>query len=234
MIQINPIKDLNDICLHEKSGIYKKWVLKTKSDFHKLCSYLQQINFSIQDLNAEIDELQNLQRKSIVYAIILVVWIKEAFDKIIRLYREDVISNFTYLNDSEISKVDKYISALRSFVVAHPLSTDRHKDFGFDGNYICVDMRTPEQNKRFGFAKKNNTYRLDYNGLHENEEEPSDFYLYVYSNESDGMHFSKYIGCKILDIYHVAELYIDKLYVLNRYLSKQKKEQYQEATNDQT
>ena len=35
---------------------------------------------------------------------------------------------------------DDYIKALRSFVVAHPLSTSRHSKYGLDGNYICVDI----------------------------------------------------------------------------------------------
>lgn len=224
---VNKVRNLNDIRRQGNLGLYKRWILNSKTDYHKLCDYMQKINFSIQDLNDEIECLQEPRMKSIIYVIILVVWIQEAFEKILKLYKNKVISNFIYENDNKIEKVKKYIIALRSFVVAHHLSTDRHKDFGFDGNFICVDMRIPKMDITFGFTKDDEIYHLDYDGLHENNKS-SDFYLYVYSDKDDGMQYYRYIGCEISDLYHVADLYIDKLYALDTFLSKQKQSLYGE------
>ena len=110
--------------------------------------------------------------------------------------------------------------ALRSFVVAHPLTTTDHSTYGMDGKLICVDIRlsTPHlsllDDKYFSY--------LDYDGYHKGKQLDADFYLYGYSKEIENMTYSVYIGCSMSDIYHVAELYIDKLYTLDKYLSKQK------------
>ena len=224
---VNQVRNLNDIRRQGNLGLYKRWILNSKTDYHKLCDYMQKINFSIQDLNSEIEYLQEPRMKNIIYVIILVVWIKEASEKFFKLYKKEVINNFFYASDSKMEKVKRFIDALRSFVVAHPLSTSRHKDFGFDGSFICVDIRTSKKDITFAFVKDDEIYHLDYDGLHR-KKQPSDFYLYVYSDKDDGMKYFRYIGCKISDIYRVADLYIDKLYALDTFLSKQKQSLYGE------
>ena len=58
--------------------------------------------------------------------------------------------------------------------------------------------------------------------LRSGKDDASDFYLYAYSRRIEHKVTSVYIGCKIQDIYNVAELYIDKLYALDKYLVSKK------------
>lgn len=223
---IEKVRNLNDICFCSRRGIYKHWILNQKSDYQKMCDYLQKINFSIQDLNSEISNLDEPHMRSIIYVIILVVWIQEAYEKIENLYRKDLMSSFTYHREAELQNAKKYINAIRSFAVAHPLSTNRHPQFGFDGNFICVDIRTFQNDVTSGFIKSEFINELRINGLQANGNRDCDFYFYVYSDKDDGMRFFRYIGCNFRDIYHVADIYVDKLYELNNYLKKQKKNDY--------
>ena len=136
------------------------------------------------------------------------------------------MTQFVYSRDTELSNSKKFINAIRSFAVAHPLSTERHAQFGFDGNYICVDIRDFKRDKTSPFAKSNTISQLDFNGLHANGIRNCDFYFYVYSDKDDGMKFFRYIGCNFDTIYQVARLYIDKLYVLDKHLRKLKKNDF--------
>lgn len=54
----------------------------------------------------------------------------------------------------------------------------------------------------------------------------ADFFLCSYSKRIDEMKFYKHIGCSFADIYRVAELHIDKLYALDKHLSKKKKKDF--------
>ncbi|MCM1289591.1 MAG: hypothetical protein NC132_02935 [Corallococcus sp.] len=137
---IDKIKNLNDIRRGDRLVIYKRWIYKTPLDYHKVCDYLQKINYSVQDLNSETECLNNITAKEIIYTISLVDWIVESYNATKQAIKEDVIKGFEYLNQSELQKAKAYLKALRSFVVAHPLSTNRHKEFGFDGNFICIDI----------------------------------------------------------------------------------------------
>lgn len=214
------LRDLNDIERGNRKGIYKRGLLTDKQSYSRMCDYMQKVNFCIQDLNTEMQNLNNLDRKSVVYIIALVDWISEAVRSIRELYEDKAIAGFSYEKEEELKKAKKYLCALRSFAVAHPLTTDRHSDYDMDGKMICVDIITtiPKitilPNKYYAW--------LDYDGYHRQEKRDSDFYLYGYSEEINNMKFAVYIGCSLIDIYHVAELYIEKLYALDKHLSKQK------------
>ncbi len=223
---VEPIRDLNDICFNSRKGLYKRWLFKDKTDYNKMCDFMQKINFSIQDLNAEISLLEKAEMKSIVYVIILVVWIQEAFEKIEKLYRDDVMQYFSYSKDTDLTNAKKYINAIRSFAVAHPLSTNRHQQFGFDGNYICVDIRDYKRDITAFSSQLHRVRQLDFSGLQASQVIDRDFYFYVYSDKDDGMEFFHFIGCNYEDVYQVARLYIDKLYALDKYLRKLKMNDY--------
>lgn len=220
MSKISELKNLNEIRRVEKRGIYKRSLLKSPKDYSKMCDYMQKINYCIQDLNAELHDIDSLNNKSIVYIITLTTWISEAMYGVRQLYQKSIINGFTYSREDELKKGYEYLRALRSFVVAHPLTTTDHSTYGMDGKLICVDIRlsTPHlsllDDKYFSY--------LDYDGYHKGKQLDADFYLYGYSKEIENMTYSVYIGCSMSDIYHVAELYIDKLYTLDKYLSKQK------------
>lgn len=222
---IDKIRNLNDLRRGDVRGLYKKWIYKTPNTYHKVCDYLQKINYSIQDLNSEIECLSKISAKEIIFIISLVDWIIESFNAIKSALKDKIIKNYSYTRSSELDKAKAYLKALRSFIVAHPLSTNRHKEFGFDGNFICIDI-TPSVG--YLIALLNNHleyfYHLDYEGLKEKTyDETDDFYLRSYSEKDDGMKFSREIGSKVEYIYRVADLYIDALYELDKYLSKQKK-----------
>ena len=45
-------------------------------------------------------------------------------------------------DDADTVKSGKYFDAVRSFIVAHPLNTDRHEAYGLVGDLICADVRS--------------------------------------------------------------------------------------------
>lgn len=211
---INKIRNLNDIQRVTRRGIYKQRLARNTSDYLRICDYMQKINFCIQDLNSEREKLDSLEMRSIVYATVLTDWLVEAVEKVEESYIDGTWDEFTYDNASSLQKANKYLRAIRSFMVAHPLSTNRHKDYGFDGNLICIDIRLPNEGLRL--APDNCFYLLDHEGQVAGKEENTDFYLYAYSRKVEHKVTSVYIGCKLEDIYKVAELYIDKLYAMDK------------------
>lgn len=219
---MNIIRNLNKL----RGGVQKRWPLKDKNEYHKMFDYLQKINFCIQDLNYEIEHDEKYEMKEIVFIIMQTVWIQEALDCIIGSYDQKVVEGFSYENDDKVIKSTKYLKAIRSFVVAHPLTTNRHEIFGFDGNFICVDIRTSDIT--FPLLKDESFYHLDIEGIHKQHCKMDNFYLYTYSQKDDGMKFFRYIGCSIEDIINVASLYVDKLYAFDKYLYKQKHSDYRE------
>lgn len=215
---ISKLNNLNDIRRDSsKYGIYKRWIYK-KEDYNKMCDYMQKINYSIQDLNSTIDNLKEFDRKNVVYIISLVDWIREAFNAIIDVINPKVISNFRFLKQEELKRYSEYFKAIRSFVVAHPLNTTNHKEYGLDGNFICVDIR--DDNGVCYWVKMKDKYVITIDGLKKEDCCNMDFYLYCYSDKDDNMSHFKNVGCRYSDIYETAKLYIEKLYALDNYLTK--------------
>lgn len=220
-MKFEKLQDLNGICLGNTKGIYKQWVYN-KDSYMRMCDYMQKINYSIQDINELIDKMKKFDRKNVICCIVWVDWIKEAVEKIFEAIKTNVIKNFIFSKSNEIEKYKKYFTAIRSFIVAHPLSTSRHESYGFDGNYICVDIR--DYSVLLELKDKHMYYCLNTEGLKEtNFNYKNDFYLYCYSDKDDNMKYFRKIGCNYIDILKTAELYIDELYELNKYLSKLKK-----------
>jgi hypothetical protein len=217
---IRELRDLNDIQRVTRRGIYKVRLVRSNPDYLKICDYMQKINYCIQDLNSERENLQHPTVKSIVYATVLVDWLHEAVEAIEVLYPKGIIDGFSYEKADELQKAKKYLVAIRSFMVAHPLSTNRHQNYGFDGDLICIDIRMP--NDTLSLVPEKAFYVLNHDGQSSGKSDIIDFYLYAYSRKVAHKVSSVYIGCQLLDIYRVAELYIDKLYALDRYLITQK------------
>ena len=94
------LKNLNKICTSRKRGIYKQWIYK-KEDFMKVCDYMQKINYSIQDLNNLKNDLTTFHPKNVIYSIVLVDWIVEAFYKIYNSINNQIIEKFVY-SDEEL------------------------------------------------------------------------------------------------------------------------------------
>lgn len=218
---IPKLKNLNNL----SSAIQKHWIWECEENFHKSCDYLQKINYCIQDLNTALDDGLTASMKDVIFVIALVDWIKEAYGSIESTLKAEIRKGFNYSCEEQLKKAAKYFTAIRSFVVAHPLSTSLHSDFGLDGSKICVDIR--ENTSLICFTKESDWYHLDIEGLHKNAKDvPFDFLLYFYDKDFHDMMYFQYMGCDYADIFRVAELYIDKLYELGRYLNKQKKKDW--------
>lgn len=122
MNSVSELRNLNEL----NRGIHKHWIWGSEDKFSLSCDYLQKINYSIQDLNSEICNLCKPTMKEVVYVIVLVDWICEAVDSIHRILRKEVSCFLNISKEEDIQKAEKYFKAIRSFVVAHPLNTDRH------------------------------------------------------------------------------------------------------------
>ena len=223
MSDVNPLKNLNDL----NAGTQKQWIWQNRENYSKSCDYLQKINFCIQDLNEEISALKSPSMKEVIYTIVLIDWIRESVTALPNLLTDGLINNFIYARQPEIDTANKYFTAIKSFAVAHPLSTNRHQSYGFDGDKICVDIRSKTPSITQMFTRSEDWYHLSLNGLIPRAKDiPADFVLFVYSKRKDNMQFFEYIGANFADLYHVAELQIDKLYALDRYLGKLRKKDW--------
>lgn len=221
-MKINALRNLNDIQRVEKRGIYKRSLCKSTQDSLFVDDYMQKINFSIQDLNMELTGIHDLSSKSIVYIITLVTWISEAMHALQKRYRGVVINGFCYSRENELVQACNYLKALRSFAIAHPMKTEKHSAYGMDGRLICMDIVLPHRS--LSLVPDENFRTLSHTGLKSEKLANADFYLHAYSREEEHHVHTVYIGCTVYDVYHVAELYIDKLYALDRYLRKMTKE----------
>lgn len=119
---MNCLKNIDNLSI----GIDKQWIWKDKDNYYRSRDYLQKINFCIQDLNRELNNLCNPSMKEVVYIIVLIDWIREAVDAIPKILRPEVMEDYVYENEDMTNKSIDFFKAIRSFVVAHPLSTNRH------------------------------------------------------------------------------------------------------------
>lgn len=212
MSNIAELRNLNGL----NHGIHKHWIWGNEDNFYLSCDYLQKVNYCVQDLNAEIHNLQVPSMKEVIYVIALVDWICEAVDSLHTILKNEVVDYLNLEDDADCKQVTKYFKAIRSFVVAHPLNTTRHKAYGMDGDLICVDVRNRTSKLTETCSSSNDWFLLTLNGLKENARDiQSDFILYVYSQRLDKMRYFKYIRANFSDLYYVAESQIKRLYALD-------------------
>lgn len=112
-------------------------------------------------------------------------------------------------------------------MVEHPKRTNKHPKYEFDGGRICADVRTKSIMDGFPKAK---LYRLYIEGIVETESvRDDDVVLVTYSedsNEDGGLHFQRFCF-DIEGVRDVAQLYIDALYELDRYVSRLRKKYFE-------
>lgn len=223
MQYIELLKDLNGLSPRHRPGFGKRWPLKSPTDYELLHDYLQKVNYSIQDFNETIKNGFTQKRKDTVFLVALTNWIVEATEKIPECYHGEIMRSFVYAREPELVARKKYFKAVRSFVLAHPLGTDRHPEFGLDGDFLCVDLGSGGLAVRFldkGF------YRLTLDGLCPVSKIPeSDVILSVYSKK-DGATFFQHIGFNMEDLRNVAAAHIDYLYELDRHINRLKKSEF--------
>lgn len=220
---MEPIRDLNVL----RNGLYKRWVWRDTESYWRGMDCVQKINYSIQDLNHELDSLSDRPMKEVVFVISLVDWIREAYNSICKLLRPDVLTSFKYQNEAYAKRAKEYFKAIRSFVVAHPLNTNHHAEYGFDGDMICVDIKSQKDRLALMLPNTDQWLYIGIEGVQEyGKDIPHDFLLMFYSKKMDKMRFFKYMGASYSDLYEVARVYIDKLYALDKYLAKKKRADY--------
>lgn len=218
------VSDSETIRYPNANGILKSWILKDKcSDL--IGDVLQKINYSISDLNEEI-KTYTPSAKNVVYQIVLSMWILEGAESLLSIFRDDVVKNFTYDNQN-YDEASKYIKALRSFVVAHPLNTNRHKKYGFDGDFVCTDIYTNKKSA-LAFVKEDRLFKIDLEGVNNCNPEncDSDYFLKVYSKRKDNSNFYEIISCSFRDLYSSVNCLIDYIDALDKYLQKTKKRDF--------
>lgn len=209
------------------SGFHKKWIWKTKANYFLSCNYLQKINYSIQDYNYEISNCLMPSAKELIYLITLVDWIADSIYQLKLLLDEELLSEFSYNREDEVIKAHNYLKAIRSFVVAHPLSTSQHVEYGFDGKKMCVDIRNGSGLPTRPFTKAERWYHLSLDGLIQTGKDMEfDLILLFYGQEKDDYEFYQYIGLNLEDLATVANTYISKLYAMDKYLSSLKRKDY--------
>lgn len=233
---MEPIRDLNDL----RYGLNKRWIWRDVESYWHGRDCLRKIYYSIHDLNHEIGFLSERPMKEVVFIISLVDWIRDAYNSIYKLLNPAVVASFTYQNEEYAKKAKEYLLAIRSFIVAHPLSTNRHAKYGFDGDMICVDIKSKKDTLALALPNGKNWLYIGIEGVQEYGKDIShDFLLTFYSAKMDKMRFFKYMGASYSDLYEVARVQIDKLYALDKYLAKQKRADYieikrNENSNDKT
>lgn len=203
-------------------GLYKKELLKNQNDFDKLCDYLEKIKWSIEDFNAEFLIKDKWEQKDIVFILTLTCWIWDVANKITKLYPDDVIKDFEdkYKKQTEFLSCKEYFRAIRSFTIAHPLGTTQCPKYEFNGDWICVDIRT-SRDDYFAF-NDNDIYHLSIDGLKHKYCKSDDIFLRAYSNKDGGYKYFRQIGISSKDLVMFAHLAIDRIAKLNTYLAKQK------------
>lgn len=216
------IKDLNDLAYSSKYGIHKRWIYRDKFSYVLSSNYLQKISFSISDYNEEL-ELLNKEPKDIVFMILLANWIKDSITALFKTYKKEVIQGYAI---PEMDEEKAYLEAIRSFVVAHPMSTNRHPKFNFDGSMICSDIYLKDK-YLYEFMRNDSVYHLNFDGLY-NGKGKYDYLLKVYTAENE-MKYFKYICCKFDDITKCVSKYVDVLYDFSLYLGKLRKIDFKEA-----
>lgn len=163
--------------------------------------------------------------KDTVYLVALATWIKDAFWQIKEnCLRKEIKNDFEFSKQSELDDASKYLQVVRSVVIAHPLNSIRHQDYGFgpEGR-ICINIRGKSLLDSFPKAV---IYRITPKGFSRIScVGDNDIALMTCRNirsatEQKGkLHFER-CCLDMRDIRNSAELYIDALYELDRHLGR--------------
>lgn len=142
MQAIEKLKTTDDLGEHG-GGIWKKWPWVDSDHYELMSNLILKVNYSIHDFNSTINGGFSPNPKDTVYLVALATWIKDAYWQIKRnCLRKEIENDFKFSKQSELDDASKYLQVVRSVVIAHPLNSTRHKDYGFgpEGR-ICIDIR---------------------------------------------------------------------------------------------
>lgn len=206
-------------------GLDKRWIWKDgmgNDNYSLSVEFLAKVNNCITDLNSEIDGLSELSMKDVVYIAVLINWLSDAVYEIRELLPTHMKEKVPK-PDANMVKVVEFLKAVRSFIIAHPLHTDRHEKYKLDGTLICVDVRGPISEFDKAFARGIECFYFGLDGMEESTMDmDSDFHLLAYDKKSDGGLLYKYIHLKLDDLFYAANCRIKYLEDLDKELSKLK------------
>lgn len=222
-LPLQPLTGTGELGKRSRCGIQKHWPLKNKADYYLHWDYIQKVNYAVQDFNKFVAGKRDLTQEDVVFAIVLADWIDNGVEKTVSCYRSDITSMFAYSRQEDMLQMRKFFRAVRSFVSAHPLDTNRHPDFGLEGSLFCIDIRGKGNVLHF---INSNMYKLTPAGLAKVcDLEAFDTILYAYSKNDDGVFYHR-IGVELDDIRRFASLCIDKLYEFDMFLGGLKKRDF--------
>lgn len=210
-----------------KVGIHKRWIYENEASYQIVCDYLQKIRFSVEDINKVFNSFE-YDNRTITFLVTAVDWVIESSRWISESINKKVMVNFCFSKKDEYKISYNYFKAIRSFLVAHPLNTENHKKFSLDGTYICMDVRKTNDLVPILLGNHEECFKyIDYDGMHSGKSKRSDFFLSCYSEKFYENKFTLYIGICLEDIIKTAMLAIEKVYELDKYLSKLKKKEFE-------
>lgn len=228
MQSIEPLKTTDGLG-EGKGGIWKKWPWKDPDHYELMSDLILKANYSIQDFNSTIKDGFSPNIKDTVFLVALATWIKDAYWQINYACLKEVIrAKFEFSRQNEFTEARNYLEAVRSIVIAHPLNSTRHEEYGFgpEGR-ICIDVRRKSLLDSYpGRA----IYRITPKGFEETDSvEDNEIALMTCRStqaEIGKLHFEK-CCLDMCDIRNSAQVYIDALYELDRHLGRLRKKDFE-------
>lgn len=224
---IEPLKSTDGLG-EGKGGIWKKWPWKDPDHYELMSDLILKANYSIQDFNAAIKDGISPNIKDTVFLVALATWIKDAYWQINYTCLKEVIrTKFEFSRQNELTEARNYLEAVRSIVIAHPLNSTRHEEYGFgpEGR-ICIDVRRKSFLDSYPGAV---IYRITPKGFKETDNVGDNEIALMTcrstQTETGKLHFER-CCLDMCDISNSAQIYIDALYELDRYLGRLRKKEF--------
>lgn len=226
MQMLGPLRTTDDINKGNR-GLGKAWLARDKAHRELMFDCVLKINYSVQDFNKTIENGFSGSPKDVVYLIVLADWIRDSYRRIKDCLRDDVVNGFVFSNAAQLDCYWRLFKAIRSIVVAHPVGSSQHREYGFDGSRICVDIRGKSFLDSLPMAKLS---RLHIGGIEGTAcVRDDDVVLATYSTDSaekGKLHFQR-VCLDMANVRDAAELYIDALYELDHYVAGLKMKDFQ-------
>lgn len=224
MQSIEPLKSTDGLG-EGKGGIWKKWPWKDQDHYELMSDLILKANYSIQDFNTAIKDGFSPNIKDTVFLVALATWIKDAYWQInCTCLKEEIKTKFEFSRQNELTEARNYLEAVRSIVIAHPLNSTRHEEYGFGpAGRICIDVRRKSFLDSYPGAV---IYRITPRGFEktDNVEDNEIALMTCRSTQAEigKLHFEK-CCLDMCDIRNSAQVYIDALYELDRHLGRLRK-----------
>ncbi len=224
--------NVDKMFIYNANGLDKKWIYKAQMQLNLSYDYIQKLNYDYEDYY-EYKDIRNIKgRKDVFYLVLLATWIIDTCDLYGNLIHDCLMEGFVFSRTEELKKAKNYLKALRAICVAHQLQTNKHATYGFDGDFVCVDIGYPKKEMIFKAFNYQRVSKISLEGSVSTDSiDDCDFCLTGYSKK-DGAEFYKFIGFNKKDIDECVHLCKAKMQELDKYLRKKKKKDFINLTGD--